>query len=450
MNRCLIRLLLAATIVGIAPARAAAPADFAATRGIESTRLSTPRLVEIRLDAPLVAATRPGFPDLRLFDAAGVEIPRAIEPLYSTQERIVRRPVGARPTDLRELSDNRIEARFSLHQDQPSPAGIDIRTPLKDFIRTVRITGSADGNTWHPLVDDAEIHDYTRYMDIRRTEIPLPKNTYRHFSVEIGNASEERAQPLIRLVQANGRDTSRAFDLLQTAFRIDGVSFWHEVSVVEKDKPVLREWPPIAWTATQDPKAQTTEVLIQTGRAPLTRVAIDTPARNFQRNASLLAPVVSQGQTSWRTIAKGPLTRIDLPGLATNALALDFPEQRVDELRLVLQNADNPPLDISGVTAHGPVYRLLWLAEPAAAYQLAFGNGNVSAPAYDLFAIRAALDKGLAPLEWTLEKAGDVVPVKTRFSLSDFLARPLVFGSLLALAALALLLLLAKALKKAA
>jgi len=430
--------------------RAAVPEDFRSQRAVLDTPIASPQLVEVQLDAAVMADTRNEYPDLRLFDSRDLEIPRAIEPLYSLQERIVRQKVGSHATDLRELPDNRIEARFSLQKDAPSPDGITIRTPLKNFIRSLRISGSTDGSTWTPLVNDAEIFDYSRYMDIRRTEIPLPPNEYRHFSIEIGNASEERAQPLVRLVQANGQDESRAFDLLRTPFRIDGVRFWRNTTLVSKDKPVLQEWPLLSSVATQDSKAKTTEILLKPERAPLTRVEIETPAHNFQRSAAIQVPGMANGKKIWRTVSKGKFTRVDLPGFSTNSMYIDFPQQREEELRLVIENADNPPLDITGVRALGPTYMLLWLAEPGAIYRLAMGHDKLPAPRYDLFAIRAALDQNIEPDTWALTEAPATGSRKQAFRLGEFLARPLVFGSALGLAALALLMLLAKALKKAA
>ena len=442
------RFLAACLLLSANAAAALEPGDFAATRAVVPTTIRAPQLVEVRLDTPLFAATRPGYPDLRLFTAADVELPRLVEPRYKTQSRVVRRAVAARATELRQLPDNRIEARLEIAKDQPDVAGLDIATPLQDFIRAVRVSGSVDGKAWKTLVE-TDIFDYSRFMDIRRTEIPLPKNACRHFSIEIANASEERAQPLVRRVQADGKDQSRALDLLQTPFRIDGVSFWSDETVIEKQKPVLREWPHSSFAVSRDPKAKTTEILVHASNVPLSRLQIETPARNFQRPVSVMAATWTRGQKSWRSIGKGAFTRLDLPGFARDELAIDFPEARGEELRLVIHDADNPPLDITAVRAFGPVYRLLWIAEPLAEYRLAYGHPDVEPPAYDLFAIRTALDQGAPPARWTLAPAEPAPGAAPAFSLSGFLARPLVFGTLLVLAALALLLLLAKALKKA-
>ena len=440
-------LSLISLLAAAAPLFAAVPADFSSTRDILSPPLSSPQLAEVRLDAPLFALVRPGFPDLRLFDAAGTELPRLVEPLFTLRQHTTRHPVSARPAALQELPENRIEARFDLEKDAPSPNGLDIRTPLRDFIRTVRISGSPDGQTWIPLVDDAQIFDYSRYLDIRQTEIPLPSNSCRHFALEIGNASEERAQPLVHLVQARGQDQRRAYELLQTPFRIDGVSFWRETTTTRKDEPVLQDWPPSALAVSHNTKDHTTEITLDTAHAPVTRLVLETPDRNFRRAASVQTPTLRNGQTAWLTIARGPLTCIDIPGIATNQLAIDFPEQRAPQLRLVLDNQDNPPLAVTHVLPRGPVYRLLWLATPGTAYRLAAGHSKLPDPSYDLYAIRAALDQNLPAALCTLAPAAPVASVNPPFSLGEFLSRPLVFGSALVLAALALLALLAKALK---
>ncbi len=436
-------------LAGATPLLAAIPADFRSSRDLSGPAVDAPCLAEIRLDAHLMADTRPGFPDLRLFDAELREIPRLVEPLFTTQTRLVRNPVGARATELRELPGNRIEARFDLEPGVPSPTALDIRTTLRDFIRTVRISGSDDGQYWRPLVE-TDIFDYARYMGIRRTWIELPENSCRHFAIEIDNATEERAQPLVHLVQKNRKEQSRALELLRTPFQISGISFFQNVPSTVNDAPVLQEWPAAAMKVREDYMARITEIILDTRFAPVTRIVFETPSRNFNRIATIQVPTVVKGKDSWRTVDDGIISCVDIPGYSTNRLSVDFAEQRTGQLRVIIQNTDNPPLKISAVRPYGPVYRLLWLAEPAATYRLASGNNTLAQPYYDLFAIRTALEKGVDPALWQLAAAPPPPPVAARpFSFGEFVSRPFVFGSLLAVAALALLFLLAKALKKA-
>lgn len=438
--------LCACLFLAAASAFAAAPGDFFAVRALSGPApAAEPRLADARLDDAVFADTRPGFADLRIFDAAGRELPRIVEPLCSVVERVTRETVLARTVALRELVGNRIEARFDLAPDAPFADGLDVRTPLDDFLRTVRVSGSEDGQFWKPLAE-ADIYDYSRYIAFRRTEIALPSNSYRHFSIEISNASDERVQPLVRLVQASGQDQSRAFEIVQTPFRLSGVSFFRNVSVQANDEPVLREWLPADMSVSFRNSSKTTEIVLDTRLAPITRLDLETPSRNFNRIATLQIPALSKGRKVWRTVSDAIITRIDVAGFSTNRVAVTFPEQRAEQLRLVIQNADAPPIEVAAVRAYGPVYRLLWLAEPAAAYRLAYGHATVAAPAYDLLSIRAALDRRLAADPWQLAPP-EVNRARGKTKV-PFFSRPAVLGTLFVGAALALLALLALAIHK--
>lgn len=437
---------LTAVILAAGAACAAVPGDFFAVRNLSGPAAAAePRLADARLDDAVFADTRPGFADLRVFDAAGRELPRLVEPLYSVVERVARETVLAQTVALRELVGNRIEARFDLAPGAPFADGLDVRTPLDDFLRTVRVSGSEDGKFWQPLAE-TEIYDYSRYIDFRRTEIALPSNACRHFSVEISNASDERIQPLVRLVQANGQDQSRAFEIVQTPFRMSGVTFFRDVPVHANDEPVLREWPPADQSVSFRSSSKTTEVVLDTRLAPITRLDLETPSRNFNRIATLQVPALSKGRQTWRTVADAIVTRIDVAGFTTNRLSVVFPEQRAEQLRLVIQNADAPPIDVAAVRAYGPVYRLLWLAEPGGAYRLAYGHDTIPAPAYDLLSIRTALDRRLPADAWQLAPPA-INRARERIK-TPFFSRPVVFGTLFTAAALVLLGLLALAIHK--
>ena len=302
---------LTAVFLAAGAACAAVPGDFFAVRALSGPGpAGEPRLADARLDDAVFADTRPGFADLRVFDAADRELPRLVEPLYTVVERVSRETVLAQTVDLRELVGNRIEARFDLAPDASFADGLDVRTPLDDFLRTVRVSGSEDGEFWTTLAE-ADIYDYSRYIDFRRTEIALPTNACRHFAVEISNASEERIQPLVQLVQASGQDQSRAFEIVQTPFRMSGVTFFRHVAAQADDEPVLREWPPAAMSVSFRSDSKTTEIVLDTRRAPITRLDLETPTRNFNRIATLQIPALVRGQKTWRTVADAIVTRID-------------------------------------------------------------------------------------------------------------------------------------------
>ena len=387
-------------LCAVPAAWAAVPADFAHVRDVSGPERRAPALAEVRLDAALLAATRPGFPDLRVFDGDFREVPFLVEPLVEPRERVVRQPVEARVGEIRELGDNRFEIRCDLEPGAPAANAVEIRTPMRDFIRTVRITGSADGQFWRPLAA-AEIYDYSRFLEFRRTVVPLPANECRAFQIEIAGVSADRIEPFVRLVEADGQKPARAEAMRQTPFQVGGIGFWQTAPAGTEPEPILQEWPPANVETIKNPAARTTEFIVAARRAPLTQVELESPASDFNRLVTVQVP---DGER-WRTVADGIISRISVPEFATNAMTVRFPEQRAERLRVVVQHANASALKFSGLRAFGPSYRLVWIAEPAGRYQLAYGNDFVEAGAGDDAPIRAALAAGPAPQPWELAPA---------------------------------------------
>lgn len=409
---------------------AAVPADFAQVREATGPAGRAPALAEVRLDAAVFAATRPGFPDLRMFDGAFREVPFLVEPLVEPRERGVRRPAAARVGEIRELAGNRFEIRCDLEPDAPAANAVEIRTPLRDFIRAVRVVGSADGQFWQSLAEGT-IYDYSRLLEFRRTLVPLPVNECRSFQIEIAAVAPERAKPFVRLAEADGQPAERAEEMRQASFQVGDIAFW-QTAVEPAAEPVLREWPPAGVETSRDLAARTTEFILDARRAPMSQVELESRERDFNRLVTVLVP---EGER-WRPIADGVVSRISVPEFATNAMIVRFPEQRADRLRVVVQHANAPAVKFSGIRAFGPSYRLIWIAEPGARYQLACGSDRVEAGAGDAAPIRAALANGNVPEPWQLAPSS-VDPLAPAPGTGRLYSRYLPGGILLGLSAVA-------------
>lgn len=407
-------------------AGAVVPANFAHVRDVAGPGQSAPALAEIRLDAAILASTRPGFPDLRVFDDRFREIPFLVEPLVEPRERIVRRPVAAHSGKVLELAANRFEVWCDLEPGEPMVNAVEIRTPLRDFIRTVRIAGTADGEFWQPLAE-AEIYDYSRFLDFRRTVVSLPANDCRTFKIEIFGAAADRVEPFARLVEADGQSSERAETMRQAPFQIGSIAFWQTAVDGTENEPVLQEWPPADVETTRYPAARTTEFLLATRRAPLTQVELESSVPNFNRLVTVQVP---NGER-WRTVADGIISRISVPEFATNALVVRFPEQRPERLRVVVQHANERPVKFSGIRAFGPSYRLVWIAEPGIRYRLAYGADLVEADGGDVAPIQAALANGGIPQPWRLAPPDGAEPAPVIAggpSFSDYVPGGILLG----------------------
>lgn len=405
------------------------------------------------LDAALHQSAADGYTDIRVLDDRAVEIPCAIEKAVSSLTRMERRPVESRAIALKELPGNRIEAEFLLGREDFRADGLEVLTPLRDFVRTLSVQGSADGKAWIPLARNAEICDYSRYLDVRRTAVILPPGSGPWFRVEIGNASEDRLQPLVKLVsQKGGRDTGAEImteELLRTPFRMEGIRFWRNEAVVETRCEIRREWELPAPAVVENGREKTTEMTLECGRLPLNRLVLASTSRNFSRRAEVQVRVTENGVSRWRDIAGAYIREVDLPGYAQSDMEINFPERRAGQMRVIIRNGDNPPLSDLKARAFGPVYRVLLLAEPGRSYRLLYGNDRAKAPAYDLESVLAPLRQGLQPGMLTLgpirENPACHPPGR---GVWEWLNHPALMIGVMVLAALVLLVVLAKSLRK--
>ncbi len=404
------------------------------------------------LDEALHHFAADGYVDVRVLDERGTEVPCAIEKVLSNETRCVRRPIAARATALQELPGNRIEAEFVLEDAAARADGFTVETPLRDFVRSVTVRGRREGAAWQTLAQGADLCDYSRYLDVRRTEVLLPAGSGPQFRVEISNATEERLLPYIKLVsQQGGRDAGaelRAQELRTTPFRMDRLVFWRNETVVETAREVQREWALPAPRVVEQVQEKSTELTLETGRLPLNRLVLVSTSKNFSRLARVQVPVVANGVSQWRDLAEARLMDVDLPGFAKAALALDFPEQRIEKLRVIVANGDNPPLAELKLRGFGPVHQVVWLAEAGRTYRLLYGGANLAAPVYDLAAVLTPMRQGLQPAARTLGLPLEHAAYQpARAGCRAWLNNPAFLTGAIMLAALVLLVVLARSLK---
>ena len=366
-----------------------------------------------RLDADVYSAAAADLADLRIIDAAGKEVPRVIRTVTTEQRRGVRRTARAEKPEVRPLADGGLEIVVTIDPKRHpvAPAGFTLATAVENFEHRVSVSWAAEGDDWRPLVDDALIYDYEQFMDIRDVHVPLPAEPARppggRYRLVIGDVTQVQQSQLTELTRtlSGDREVERQERILvnRQPFRIEALEFWHEEQVVERSSPVLVDRPPTGFRTAVDAAARTTRVTVETRREPLTEFALATGDRNFSRRVTVERPAARQPATGPRCesrIAAAPFTRIDLAGIRREQLAIPIPECREREYVLVIDDGDSPPIDVTGVTARGPLQEVVFLARPGGAYRIAYG-GDLPRPRYDTAAIAAALAAGVAPVEAT-------------------------------------------------
>jgi len=368
------------------------------------------------LDSEVFEQIRGDYSNLRLVrkrkDNHLEEVPFLREKFSQPPVNRRSRRIDAEDISLQETQDNRIEITVRLRDKKKNAARAAIDTPLRDFECGVSVSGSPDRESWMPLVTNERIFDYSRYLNIRKTEIALPKNDYRYFKVIIDHAVDEKDSPIRRISRQirNGEEIERKVraDVTSRPFRIDSLNWYTEQG---KQEAVPTDWvayPLSSMDVKENSEKKETEVLLQSRKQPLTRFTLVTGSKNFRREFSVQTAVVSNvsGKAErWKTLRRDNLFRYDLGDFHESRLTMEFPEQRAEHYRIVIQNYDDPPLHIDGFEAGGPVYRLLCLAAPGDRIRLYFGGDEgqrIQVPAYESSAILAARGHGLKVTEFPL------------------------------------------------
>ncbi len=325
------------------------PADW---RYDQSFTLSATGLTKLSLPLETLDAARPALEDLRLFDAAGNEVPYVIERPVPTVKIV-------RAVKLFQVAMQARSTVLTIETGLTQPLDtVTLETPALDFLKPVRVAASADGRTWQPLA---------------------------------------QGQPVFR--QPNG--ASR----LQLTFS-SGLWAWLRLTVDdERSKPIpftgarvhatVTESAPVEWTSATLSEGHEnpgeTRLALNLGAANLSiaSVQLETAEPLFARQVTLAVPQVLEDSIREQPVGQGTVFRVAVEG-QTNSENLSVPlEQlvRSRELLVFIKNDNNPPLPITAVRIERrPVY-LVFLAKQAGTFHLLAGNERCPAPKYDLAAL---------------------------------------------------------------
>jgi len=393
-------------------------------------------IAAIVLDAEIYAATLPRYADLRIVDEQGAEIPYGLETVAdSTRESRRRHAVPSEVVSLRE-DGNAIEIHLRLPPQHPAVEGLGFVTPLTDYERKVSVRGSGDGVDWQPLLNDGLIFDYRRFMDVGNVDILLPTNSYREFKVLIQQVVDDQESPFLELAKTlhNGHEDQREerVTIERRPFRIDRIDFLHFTTERHTDRFQEVDYPVVGFRVENSPEQKQTYIYVTTRHEPLSALSIQTTSRNFHRRAVVQSRIAdSNDPLAWRDLGQGNLTMLDFRETRRETLTIPFPEFRGSEYRIVVNDYDNPPLEIVGAIGKGKVYHAVFLAHPGTSYRVYYGSDSAETPRYDATTVLAAVSGESQPLILT---PGDQVPNSTfdresHWSVTTLLNSRAFFGS---------------------
>lgn len=364
-------------------------------------------LLGVILEDSIYAAGSDGFRDLRVKDRNGVEIPYLVQKITGSKTVVSRETIDSAIESFNKVGEEGIVVTAKLDNGEVNADGLTIVTKQRDFEYGLQIQGSADGRDWQPLVENATIYDYSRYMAVERREVELPANQYRHFKITVDKAAQTHLANLTELTRlledGEERQRSERRGLHYEALRIERIDFWHKQTETVPEEAKSFDYAVENFTVRQDDELKTTLIDIQTRRQPLTGFAVKTGTLNFSRNAEVQIPLQHGIESRWQTIGNATLEALNFQDISHEQSRIGFSEQRRANYRIVIHDQDSPPLHITGVNGVGNGYRLLFLSEPGNRYRLYYGNDKAESARYDTASIRELLRRGYPGIEAGLD-----------------------------------------------
>ena len=314
-----------------------------------------PALSDVLLDVQALDGLRDDGADLRLYDAADAEVPYALRVL-----RDVNRSEAFEATEFNRSSSGLIaEVTLDLGASPDEHNEVEVDTSGSNFRRRATLLGSPDGSTWLSLRQGALLFRFSsggRGVDERR--IDYPPSRYRYLRVQVS------ADPL-------GATRAPNIETVVVRRRI-------EVSGEETVYP--GGYPVREATRDNGRPASAYRINLQ-GRIPLHGLRVGVAEGAFSRPYRLERIDGDPAQPV--AISSGNLSRTEEQG--ASEIVLRFDEVFASELRLVVTDDRNPPLELFAATAVGAARQVVFESPPAerTPLKLYYGNASAGEPRYD-------------------------------------------------------------------
>jgi hypothetical protein len=289
---------------------------------------------------------------------------------------------------------------------------LHITTTDKNFRRNVKVYGSADKKEWSTILDNGYIYDYTDIkgnFHSQDTTVDFPDSTFPYLKIEI---SDDENAPV-------GIVSVFAFEQIKKTAR--------EVARAP------------AFTKTEDVEHKESIIIadaLQRG-IPIMKAMLAVAGENFNRSVFIYS---GNGDDKWNFLGQEYIFRYNTPRFSGEKLSVQFPETNDRYLKIVIQNKDDEPLPVTGITTYATYREVVFQAEPGSQYRVYYGNKKAKTPEYDFEKYFQYLDISTAvPVALSTQKNNEqyVAPIEPQKPVSEryphLLSGALVFSGLILL-----------------
>ena len=334
------------------------------------------------VDVALLSGSAPAFPDLRLFDSAGREVPYlTIQP--PARER---RWTGSTLLDIASTkTTSGFEADLGALRQVDRVRLNSIRAP---YLKHATLEGSGDRAHWTMLADTT-VFDLPD-QNLRRAEIAFDAGSYRYLRVTWDDRNSAR-------VTRPDSAEVRLYD------------------VIAAPEPLRAVLP--AQKLSSEPGKSRYRIDLPGPHLPIAAIEVNGGGGDVFRNATITEPQLTNGAIVPVTLGSALLRRAIRNGFVAAETAIPIASPSGRELELVVDDGSNPPLPELSATARFSPQPWIYFESPDAQPLTArFGQDGLLAPHYDLEAARQYVGRAtLSTARWN----NDVAPVAASKKQSD-------------------------------
>lgn len=317
------------------------------------------------VDVPLLSGAQNDLRDLRLMDAQQREVGYLLvtpdaQPRW-TSGRIL--PIAA----TRKTSGFEADLGRATKIDRVRLDGI-----AAPFLKRVTVEGSGDRARWTLLADTTVFNLPDR--ELRLTEVAFEPGEYRYLRFVFDDRSSAR-------VHAAGV-SAREHD---SAARPEPIRF--ATSWVKRPS---------------EPGKSRYRITLPGPHLPITHLEVDVAGGNVFRMAKVTEPRLGRGIVEPQDLGGAKLKRAERDGVVAAEMTVPVTAVNGRQLDLEIDDANNPPLDITAIRARLAPQPWIYFESPDGAPLTArYGNESLLPPLYDLEAYRSYVStKDVAVAKW--------------------------------------------------
>jgi hypothetical protein len=299
-----------------------------------------------------------GLDDLRLVDAFGADVP------YLLIHPPARQPSWAGAAIL-PIAATEKTSGFEADLGQPRLVDrIRVEGLPAPFLKRLVLEGSGDRAHWTMLAAEGTLFDLPEQR-LQQETVPFRPGSYRYLRLTWDDTNSGR-MPLPLRVYAR-------------TIPPDGLPYEPLVAAAGVER------------RPSEPGRTRYRIKLPAAGLPIVALTLEVGAGHVFRLATVSESRLIGSEAVPVELGREMLSRVERGGATAAALRVPISPPREAQVDLVVEDGSNPPLDVRGVSLELAELPWIYFEAPAGPLTARYGRSGVSAPSYDLEAVRATV-----------------------------------------------------------